>query len=116
MRKLKKISKAKQVRRAVGKKMIPIKKKEKPDLPVAVMKRLDSLDLSPAARKKVEKRLQEIPRIRRGGYLTALTGRSRKAAIKSFCLMCVGWEFRRDIRLCTDPSCPLYPFRPFVRR
>ena len=46
-------------------------------------------------------------------YNRAMSGKSRNAAIKAFCRECVGYEnMALEIRLCTDRSCPLYPYRP----
>ena len=41
--------------------------------------------------------------------------RSRKDAIKIFCVECVGGApgYRKEIRDCTDRGCPLYPWRPY---
>jgi len=41
--------------------------------------------------------------------------RSRKDAIKIFCVECVGGApgYRGVIRDCTDRGCPLYPWRPY---
>jgi len=41
--------------------------------------------------------------------------RSRKDAIKIFCVECVGCGpgYRVVIRECTDKGCPLYPWRPY---
>ena len=41
--------------------------------------------------------------------------RSRKDAIKIFCVECVGGApgYRAEIRDCTDMGCPLYPWRPY---
>ena len=41
--------------------------------------------------------------------------RSRKDAIKIFCVECVGGApgYRGVIRDCTDVGCPLYPWRPY---
>jgi len=41
--------------------------------------------------------------------------RSRKDAIKIFCVECVGGApgYRAEIRGCTDRGCPLYPWRPY---
>jgi len=64
----------------------------------------------------VSKRLKEIPATNQGDYRKtyqrAMTGKSRKAAIKSFCLECVHWE-REEIRRCTYRKCPLHPYRPY---
>jgi hypothetical protein len=40
---------------------------------------------------------------------------SRAAAIKLFCLECVGCE-RAAVRDCTDQACALWPWRPYQRR
>jgi hypothetical protein len=61
----------------------------------------------------VRQRLETMPCSCRNTYLRAMRGRSRNAAIKAFCQMCVGWQHRRDVTDCTDPACPLYPYRPF---
>jgi len=36
--------------------------------------------------------------------------KSRKAAVRSFCLECVGYS-ETEVELCTDKTCPLYPWR-----
>jgi len=36
--------------------------------------------------------------------------KSRKAAIRSFCLQCVGYS-EEEVRLCSDHNCPLFAFR-----
>lgn len=36
----------------------------------------------------------------------------RANAIKAFCLVCLNYN-RKDIRECTAPTCPLYPWRPY---
>lgn len=51
-------------------------------------------------------------------YLVTLRARaqtSRAAAIKLFCLECVGCE-RVAVRDCTDTACALYTLRPYQRR
>jgi hypothetical protein len=34
---------------------------------------------------------------------------TKQKAIRKFCLSCC--EYSKDVALCTDPSCPLWPFR-----
>lgn len=51
-----------------------------------------------------------IPDLYKSTYATAKRGRSRRAAIRAHCLMCVGWN-SAEVRLCTAPDCPLYPYR-----
>jgi len=53
-----------------------------------------------------------IPKQYKEIYRKAMGGRSRKMAIKAFCLECVGWD-RGEITICTDSGCPLYPYRPY---
>lgn len=36
--------------------------------------------------------------------------KSRKAAIRSFCLECVAYS-ENEVRLCTDEGCPLFRWR-----
>ena len=43
-------------------------------------------------------------------YRRAMSGRSRKAATRIFCLQCVGWQ-PSEVAKCTAPSCPLFPYR-----
>jgi len=54
----------------------------------------------------------DIPKKYRGIYDKAMEGKSRRAAIKAFCLECVHWQ-KEEIRLCTSPDCPLYLYRPY---
>ena len=52
----------------------------------------------------------DIPRKYRQLHERALSGRSRKAAIRAFCLSCQGWS-ERGTRECTDHDCCLWPYR-----
>ena len=65
--------------------------------------------------KQIEKRLNQIPKIYRAIYKSAMKGTSRKSAIHSFCLECTGYD-KEEVRLCTDLGCPLYEFRPYKER
>ena len=58
------------------------------------------------------KRLAEMSSPCRMTYVRAMGGKSLKAAVKAFCMECVGWQ-REEVRLCTALACPLYPYRPF---
>lgn len=60
----------------------------------------------------IEKRLAAMPKLYRGHYKKAMRGRSMKAAITAQCLECVCW-IRKEVELCTDKGCPLFPFRPY---
>ena len=53
---------------------------------------------------------REIPRKYEKLYNRAMSGCSRKAAVRSFCLECVCYH-EAEIRFCTDKTCPLYKYR-----
>ncbi len=55
-------------------------------------------------------RCLDVPRKYASTYRRAMSGRSLKASIRSHCLMCCGWD-AEGVRLCTAPTCPLYPHR-----
>lgn len=48
-------------------------------------------------------------------YNKAMSGRSQAAAIKMFCVTCMGFD-PTEVPLCTDTSCPLYPYRKTGRK
>jgi len=60
-----------------------------------------------------------IPELHHGAYRRlwdkAMTGRSLRAAVKSKCLDCMGWQ-STEVRLCTCVACPLFPYRPGQKR
>lgn len=58
---------------------------------------------------------RNLPTAYRNLYRQAMTGRSRQAAIRVFCLECVSYV-REEVRQCTDQGCPLYPYRLAGRR
>lgn len=70
-----------------------------------IMTRADSL--TDAQRTKIH----EAPSSARGIMLRAFEGKSRAAAIKAFCLSCVGFK-RADVTSCSALGCPLHPYRP----
>ena len=73
-----------------------------------------NLDIGPAQTRLIQDRLSEMPKLCRGAYLRAMSGGSRAAGVKAFCEMCLGWEdLRAGISNCTDPACPLHPYRPY---
>ena len=51
-----------------------------------------------------------VPKQYQDLYAKARSGRIRKAAIRCHCLMCCGWQ-PGEVRQCTAPNCPLYPYR-----
>ncbi len=61
---------------------------------------------------KIARRRADTPRAYRKNYDRAMAGQSRKAAMHAFCLECMGWA-REEIKVCTSPACPLYPYRPY---
>lgn len=79
---------------------------------VKISKAISRLDPSIGA--KIRERGLEMPSFCVETYLKAMRGRNPTIAIKAFCEMCFGWENRvEEIRECTDPACPLYPYRPY---
>lgn len=40
----------------------------------------------------------------------AASGRSRRSAIRLFCIRCVGWS-EAAVRACGSTNCPLHPYR-----
>ena len=56
-----------------------------------------------------------IPEQFRDIYRRALTGESRKAAIRAHCLMCVGWN-AAEVDKCTAADCPLFKCRMALRK
>lgn len=46
-------------------------------------------------------------------FRKAAKGKSRAAAIKAFCLSCVGF-IKTDVRNCTAPTCALFSVRPYA--
>lgn len=54
--------------------------------------------------------VREIPQKHQALYNQAVSGKSRKAAVRSFCLECVGYQVA-EISRCSDGGCPLYAFR-----
>ena len=52
----------------------------------------------------------DVPKKYRRLYQKAMSGKSRRAALRCHCLMCVSWR-ASEVTLCTAPTCPLYPYR-----
>lgn len=53
---------------------------------------------------------RQIPKRYRGLYQRAMNKKSRKAAIRSFCIECVGYV-EKEVKDCTDSGCPLFRYR-----
>lgn len=62
------------------------------------------------SQRKIGEHRAQIPKLYRGIYDKAVTGKSRKAAMHAFCLECCGWEIK-EVFACTDSGCALYPYR-----
>lgn len=62
--------------------------------------------------KRIAKRRADMPRVYRGIYDKAMTGKSLRAAVNAFCLECVMWQ-REEVRLCPSTPCPLWLYRPY---
>lgn len=62
--------------------------------------------------KEIEAEVANVPRRWRKRYVRAMTTNSRKAAMDAFCDMCMGYEKEP----CEHTICPLFKYRPQVRR
>ena len=54
--------------------------------------------------------MRDIPKKFQALYRKAMTGKSRRAAIRSFCLECVGYQ-QAEVDRCPATACPLHPYR-----
>lgn len=63
---------------------------------------------------QIAERRAQMPRAYRGIYDRAMSRKSRKAAMRAFCLECVGWQVN-EVHSCTDVACPMFPYRPAHR-
>jgi len=54
--------------------------------------------------------MRQIPKKYVKLYAKAMKGKSRKTAMKVFCLECVGYD-PKEVTQCGDIGCPLYPYR-----
>ena len=61
---------------------------------------------------EIQKRLNDMPSAYRNIYKRALSGKNRPAAVKAFCLECMGWQ-RLETRNCSSVACPLHSYRPY---
>jgi len=61
---------------------------------------------------QIAERRKQMPTIYRGKYDRAMTGKSRKEAIDSFCIICCNGQWS-EITRCSDEACPLYLYRPY---
>ena len=70
--------------------------------------------MSPDREQKISERQAQIPKLYRALYDRAVAGKSRKAAMHSFCIECCGYQIK-EVYLCSDLGCSLYPYRPYSR-
>ena len=70
--------------------------------------------MSMERQEQIAARLAEMPKLHRATYEKAVRGKSRKAAMHAFCAECCGYQIK-EVYLCTDLGCPLYPYRPRSR-
>lgn len=56
--------------------------------------------------------LSKMPKVYQQNYETAISGKSRAAAVKAKCLDCCCWQ-RTEISDCPVDTCALYPYRPY---
>ena len=61
---------------------------------------------------KIQEKINMMPINYRSNYEKAITGKSRTAAVKAFCLECVCWQ-RNEVKNCTSVACPLFPYRAY---
>ncbi|HIJ72228.1 MAG TPA: hypothetical protein HPP87_12865 [Planctomycetes bacterium] len=66
-------------------------------------------------RAKIAQRRAQMPRKYRRTYDRAVSGKSLRACVDSFCLECCGWK-SQEVSLCTSLACPLYAVRPYQTR
>ncbi|MCP4262236.1 MAG: hypothetical protein GY774_32745 [Planctomycetes bacterium] len=62
----------------------------------------------------IAERREQMPKLYQGIYNKAVAGKSRKAAMHAFCAECCGYQIK-EVYLCTDVGCALFPYRPRSR-
>ena len=70
--------------------------------------------MSMERQEQIATRLAQMPKLHRATYEKAVRGKSRKSALHAFCAECCGYQIK-EVHLCTDLGCPLYPYRPRSR-
>jgi hypothetical protein len=55
-------------------------------------------------------RVAQVPTRYKAVHERALSGSSRKAAVRCMCLECMGWN-EAEVHRCTDRWCPLWKWR-----
>jgi len=97
----------------------PAKAKVKAKMQVAREKKVSNKATTKKTTKKkvTKKEKTPLPKVVAGyntttqnAWLKAKEGKSRKFAIRAFCLMCLGGS-GTEVKACTAPECPLFQFR-----
>ena len=104
-------------------KKAPLKTKSHTDTPkpisdTAQVEKIDSgseTSLSEAGKRvnlwsSIQERAKDFPQSYRGHYLRAMQGKSRQAAIRANCIMCMGYT-PSEVQKCTCTACPLFLYR-----
>ena len=64
----------------------------------------------------VVKRLAQVSAMYSDLYRRVIRGKGTlREAIRAQCLECVCWQ-RKEVTLCTDNACPLFPYRPYQQQ
>jgi len=61
---------------------------------------------------RIAERRADTPVSCRKNYDKAMSGKSRPAGVKAFCLECMGWD-KGEVKACDTVQCPLFPYRPY---
>jgi hypothetical protein len=74
---------------------------------------MKNVPLDNLRRQKISNRTADIPKKYRKIYKQAVETNNKSAAIKAFCLECVGWQ-KKEVINCSCLACPLFGLRPFM--
>lgn len=61
---------------------------------------------------KQTQQLSQIPKVYQANYKSAISGKSRAAAVKAKCLDCANWQ-RVEVADCPVETCALWLYRPY---
>ena len=90
------------------------------DTPDAVCRQIPSFQALGAVEIE-QKRAKRLVDVRRDApryvalFRRAYSGKSRLAAMKAMCVECMGFD-AAEVRNCSAPACPLFPYRPGKRK
>lgn len=71
---------------------------------------MEAAEIKPPPSNQEDGKMRKIPKKYVPMYEKAMNRKSRKAAIRSFCLECVSYS-EQEVKNCTDPACPLFLYR-----